>query len=604
MRGSLYSGGDFPFQIAGNRTWTGFQTFLGAANQSNPTAEFKAASGQTGNLLEFYNAAGTRVAYFDQAGNFTTTGASTQFASTAVVQGSDTAIGFQVKRASGTATADLQQWQDQNGNVLLRVTAAGNLQSGSGAFSVNSLGIGVTSPAGALEVATAAAANGAYATVSIGSGPWDGTSAGFFAGSGRGTLLGLNAATGFSGDLANFQVAGASKFKVDAGGGMTVAGNATLNSSLFLPSSGAYLDFQGSLTNTPQATSLSGYRIRLSGSNNNYNDYGVGVASSELWLNTTNGGHFAFYAGGTQAALLQSPGTTERSSSGNLLLKRSAATQVQGVTLSNGVAYDAAILRTANDDALRVGFDTGGAFTERLILQTNGCLTIDPSGSNATTLPSQGAAINFGSGTSGEGISSRRTAGSNQYGLDFWTNNFIRMSVSAAGVISLGGGAGGGTLNIRPDASTTDPSSGAWMRTDGAGGLVINPSGSGQLYFASDQPNISHFGGALEVKGVLTAQAAAQFNSTLDVNGLGDFGVSNAGALTVNSFFSNGGIQAAGTATFNGTAVFNAATGINVNANGGLTFNNQSLFASGVTDASKAVRVYVNGSPYWLKLYS
>lgn len=602
MRGSLYSGGDFPFQIAGNRTWTGFQTFLGAANQSNPTAEFKAASGQTGNLLEFYNAAGTRVAYFDQAGNFTTTGASTQFASTAVVQGSDTAIGFQVKRASGTATADLQQWQDQNGNVLLRVTAAGNLQSGSGAFSVNALGVGVTSPVAPLQVATAATATANYGTASIGAGPFDGTSAGHFVGSTGGTILASNAASGFAGDLANFQVAGASLWKLDAAGNTTQSGKVTAG-NLSLPSSGALLDFQGTLTNTPQAGSLSGYRIRLYGANNNYNDYGIGIAASEFWANAASGGHFSFYTGGTQAALLQSPGTTERSSSGNLLLKRSAATQAQGVTLSNGVAYDAAILRTANDDALRVGFDTGGAFTERLILQTNGCLTIDPSGSNATTLPSQGAALNFGSGTSGEGISSRRTAGSNQYGLDVWTNNTVRMSVSAAGIISLGGGAGGGTLSIRPDASTTNPSTGAWMRSDGAGGLVINPSSAGNLYLCYDQKNTVVVSGAFQVSGVSTFTAAAQFDSTLAINGLGDFGTSNAGALTVNSFFSNGGIQVANTATFNGTAVFNNATGINIAANGGLTFTNQTTFNSGVTDASKAIRVYVNGSPFYLKLY-
>jgi hypothetical protein len=43
-----------------------------------------------------------------------------------------------------------------------------------------------------------------------------------------GTVLALNAALGYVGDLVNFQVGGASKFKVDASGNTTIAGQTEL----------------------------------------------------------------------------------------------------------------------------------------------------------------------------------------------------------------------------------------------------------------------------------------------------------------------------------------------------------------------------------------
>ena len=47
-----------------------------------------------------------------------------------------------------------------------------------------------------------------------------------------------------------------------------------------------------------------------------------------------------------------------------------------------------------------------------------------------------GAGLSFGIG-SGEGIASKRTAGGNQYGLDFYTGFTRRMSLSNAGDLSI-----------------------------------------------------------------------------------------------------------------------------------------------------------------------
>lgn len=68
---------------------------------------------------------------------------------------------------------------------------------------------------------------------------------------------------------------------------------------------------------------------------------------------------------------------------------------------------------------------------------TNGSivtLNIDPaSTNNGTSLPG----INFGL-NSGEGLSSKRTAGGNQYGLDLYTNAATRLSITNAGLVGIG----------------------------------------------------------------------------------------------------------------------------------------------------------------------
>lgn len=55
-------------------------------------------------------------------------------------------------------------------------------------------------------------------TLSVGPGPWDGQSTGAFKGSASGTVIAADAASGFGGNLIDAQLAGASKFQVDASG--------------------------------------------------------------------------------------------------------------------------------------------------------------------------------------------------------------------------------------------------------------------------------------------------------------------------------------------------------------------------------------------------
>jgi hypothetical protein len=71
---------------------------------------------------------------------------------------------------------------------------------------------------------TAPVATANYGLVSLGSGAFDGSTSGFFTGSASGTVLAINAASGFAGDLVNLQVAGSGIIKI-TGAGRVIIGN-------------------------------------------------------------------------------------------------------------------------------------------------------------------------------------------------------------------------------------------------------------------------------------------------------------------------------------------------------------------------------------------
>jgi len=54
-----------------------------------------------------------------------------------------------------------------------------------------------------------------YGRLSVGTGSWDGSSSGYFSGSVNGTQIAVNAPSGFSGNILDFQAGGSSKFTVD-----------------------------------------------------------------------------------------------------------------------------------------------------------------------------------------------------------------------------------------------------------------------------------------------------------------------------------------------------------------------------------------------------
>jgi len=93
----------------------------------------KGVSGQTTNLQEWYNSAGTLLGSMNQNGIFYAAGNGTFGTATSLARitaqiGTATNIGVIVKGAA-SQSADLQQWQNSGGTVVARVDSSGNLRS-------------------------------------------------------------------------------------------------------------------------------------------------------------------------------------------------------------------------------------------------------------------------------------------------------------------------------------------------------------------------------------------------------------------------------------------------------------------------------------------
>lgn len=146
------------------------------------------------------------------------------------------------------------------GSAVGRSVAANDTTAG---FTISQSGA-----APVLEIPTVPA-SAAFAVVSAGNGPFDGTSAGRFVGAAGGTILGINTQTGYAGNLADWQIAGSSKFRVDAAGNLSIAGNlaagtiaGTGGSITVTPAVGG--DVLLNLDNTNLATEGRGF-LRLTG---------------------------------------------------------------------------------------------------------------------------------------------------------------------------------------------------------------------------------------------------------------------------------------------------------------------------------------------------
>jgi hypothetical protein len=126
----------------------------------------RAASGQTANMLEWQNDAGAAQGWVDNTGGNLfmssirsrgnpTTGSFMSLSSNLVqiTQQTAGAVAF-VIRGAASQTANLQEWQNDSGTILTRITSAGNLQTpiaGVGATALDTLG-------GTLRVMNAGAA--------------------------------------------------------------------------------------------------------------------------------------------------------------------------------------------------------------------------------------------------------------------------------------------------------------------------------------------------------------------------------------------------------------------------------------------------------------
>lgn len=135
-------------------------------------------------------------------------------------------------------------------------------------------------------------------------------------------------------------------------------------------------------------------------------------------------------------------------------------------------------------------------------------MVIDQNNNNTGTVANS---LHFGS-ASGEAIGSKRTAGSNQYGLDFYTQSQQRMTITNGGNIGIGLVNPASRLELRGALGFSSTTKKWEMNYDStAGYFYIDEFGSGRRFFIENGGNI----------GIGTANP----NAKLDVNG--DINVAN-----------------------------------------------------------------------------
>jgi len=232
---------------------------------STPNLTIKGGSSQSRDLTDWENNSGTILVDISDVGNVgigtTTTGAGLQ-----VVALTSTTTGAIIQGASSQSN-DLTDWENSAGTVLSYVDSSGVLHgNGSGLTNVSgtdntkvplaggtmtgqltindvttnplaintsqlvvattgNVGVGTTSPASMLHVGVDPTASSHYGLASLGGGAFDGVTGAYF-GSGttpnsHGTVIAENTAATYTGDLANFQVGGYSKFTISNGGLVT-----------------------------------------------------------------------------------------------------------------------------------------------------------------------------------------------------------------------------------------------------------------------------------------------------------------------------------------------------------------------------------------------
>jgi hypothetical protein len=236
--------------------------------------------------------------------------------------------------------------------------------------------------------------------------------------------------------------------------------------------------------------------------------------------------------------------------------------------LTEYIGTNAGELAIHADGSERMRFDAAGnvgigTTTPTQNLTVQGGLNIDAADANDGT--SANNTLHFG-GTSGETIGSRRTAGVNQFGLDFYTNDVARMSITQAGMVGIGGTNPGTKLHVFGNAGMfrlegTDHgymefnvgstrqgwlgygfggSTNLTLASDVNGGNIILETNNGKVGIGTTTPSSKfHVSGASASFTYTDGNQAAGKVLTSDANGLASW-VTPSGGFNTNNFVPKG----------------------------------------------------------------
>lgn len=356
-----------------------------------------------------------------------------------------------------------------------------------------------TDAAGSVKVTNAPPASTTASLLQLGSS--------IVAGSASGTYLGVNAATGFAGDLMNLQVDGTTKLKVDATGAVTTgvwqattigatyggtglntyatgdllyASNATTLARLPIGANGLCLTSNGTTVGwgpcvAAGALSLQGvYDGGNTITTTNARDLSITLANTatdpNMLVNIASGstGRFAVQGNGVDVFGVSASGTTI--TSGGLNLSSTGITSAGAISGVTAVGASGTISSTAASAGFTANSATASAFQA----------TAAPAASATSSIIQLGAAIADGS-ASGTYIGINAAAG--------YAGNFVDLQVNGASmykVTSAGAVSSAGPLTITTSTSPQlslcyDASNCATAATSATGALTLAPKAGQNL---------------------------------------------------------------------------------------------------------------------------
>lgn len=125
-----------------------------------------------------------------------------------------------------------------------------------------------------------------------------------------------------------------------------------------------------------------------------------------------------------------------------------------GMTNGNVTGGTLAEAMTLNGSNLGIGTTSpGSALDVSGDISADNSIYVDAAGTNTGT---KTPGLFFGGSSSGEVIASKRTAGTNQYGLDFYTGSNLRMSIITGGNIGIGTNTPTAALHLKAGTATAN----------------------------------------------------------------------------------------------------------------------------------------------------
>ncbi len=482
------------------------------------------------------------------------------------------------------------------------------------------------SGASALRIPVAPQGSANVGLVSLASGAWDGSTSGFFAGSSSGTVLAVNAASGYVGNLADWQVAGSSKFKVDSSGNLTVAGtqtftgNTTVSGNLAVNGNTTLGDASTDTVtlNAAAVTVANDTNFVLSGGVNgasfNTNTLSIDATNGRVGIGTTAPSDFIHIS--------QNPSSTNTVTNDLRLERLTTGTAANGLGVATdyyleddgGNSNEAARIDVVWEDATNTSEDASIRFNQMVAGTLTEKMRIDDAGSVGIGTTAPAALLDLTSpATSGgiptlaltPGAHTAMTAEKSDFSIAAHTDTITgaittqRFSVFGTPTISAASSltvTNADTVNIAglPTAASSATISGA-----SALRIPVAPQGSANVGLVSlasgawDGSTSGFFAGSSSGT-VLAVNAASGY-----VGNLADWQVAGSSKFKVDS---SGNLTVAGTQTFTGNTTVSGNLAVNGNTTlGDASTDTVTLNAAAVTVANDTNFVLsggVNGASF------